>query len=155
MHVRVLAVGTKMPSWVIQGVEEYQKRLPREWKFEWIEFAIGHRSKSQDVAKAIESEGNAMLSAIHAGEHVIALDVKGKVWSTKQLSSETSQWQMSGQDIALLIGGPDGISSKCLARANQRWSLSALTLPHPLVRIVLVEQLYRSWSLLNNHPYHK
>ena len=155
MHVRVLAVGTKMPSWVIQGVEEYQKRLPREWKFEWIEFAIGHRSKSQDVSKAIESEGNAMLSAIHAQEHVIALDVKGKAWSTEQLSSETSQWQMSGQDIALLIGGPDGISPACLARANQRWSLSALTLPHPLVRIVLVEQLYRSWSLLNNHPYHK
>ena len=155
MHVRVLAVGTKMPSWVIRGVEEYQKRLPREWKFEWIEFAIGHRSKSQDVNKAIESEGNAMLSAIHTQEHVIALDVKGKVWSTEQLSSETAQWQMSGQDIALLIGGPDGISPACLARANQCWSLSALTLPHPLVRIVLVEQLYRSWTLLNNHPYHK
>ncbi len=155
MHVRVLAVGTKMPSWVIRGVEEYQKRLPREWKFEWIEFAIGHRSKSQDVNKAIELEGNAMLSAIHTQEHVIALDVKGKVWSTEQLSSETSQWQMSGQDVALLIGGPDGISPACLARANQRWSLSALTLPHPLVRIVLVEQLYRSWTLLNNHPYHK
>lgn len=155
MHVRVLAVGTKMPSWVIQGVEEYQKRLPREWKFEWIELAIGHRSKSQDVARAIESEGNAMLAAINLQEHVIALDVKGKVWSTNDLSTETSKWQMSGQDMALLIGGPDGISPACLARANQRWSLSALTLPHPLVRIVLVEQLYRSWSLLNNHPYHK
>lgn len=155
MHVRVLAVGTKMPSWVLQGVEEYQKRLPREWKFEWIELATGHRSKSQDAAKAIESEGSAMLAAIHSQEQVIALDVKGKMWSTHELSTETSKWQMSGQNTAILIGGPDGISSACLARANQRWSLSALTLPHPLVRVVLVEQLYRSWSLLSNHPYHK
>ncbi len=155
MHIRVLAVGTKMPSWVAQGVHEYQKRLPREWKFDWVELAVGHRGKSQDVNKAIEAEGDAMMAAIKAGEHVIALDVKGKVWSTEQLSAQASQWQMSGQDVALLIGGPDGLSAKCLNRASQRWSLSALTLPHPLVRIVLVEQLYRSWSMLNNHPYHK
>ncbi len=155
MHIRVLAVGTKMPSWVVQGVQEYQKRLPREWKFDWVELAVGHRGKSQDVNKAIEAEGEAMMTAIKAQEHVVALDMKGKAWSTEQLSAEASQWQMSGQDVALLVGGPDGLSAKCLSRANQRWSLSALTLPHPLVRIVLVEQLYRSWSLLNNHPYHK
>ncbi len=155
MHVRALAVCTTMPSRVAEGVAEYQKRLPREWRFEWVELAVGHRSKSQDVSRAIESEGNAMLAAIHSQEQVIALDVKGKMRSTHDLSIETSRWQMSGQDTAILIGGPDGISPACLTRANQRWSLSALTLPHPLVRIVLVEQLYRSWSLLNNHPYHK
>ena len=155
MHIRVLAVGTKMPAWVDSGVQEYQKRLPREWKFDWVELAVGHRGKSQAIHKAIDAEGEAMLAAIKPKEHVIALDVKGKVWSTAQLAQQASQWQMSGQNVALLIGGPDGLSSKCLSRANQRWSLSALTLPHPLVRIVLVEQLYRSWTLLNNHPYHK
>ncbi len=155
MRIRVLAVGTRMPSWVTAGVDEYQKRLPREWKFEYVELPLGHRGKSQDVAKAIQIEGESILAAIGPQDKVIALDVKGKSWSTEQLSQQVADWQMLGQDIVLLIGGPNGLSAKCLERADQKWSLSALTLPHPLVRIVLVEQLYRAWSLLNNHPYHK
>ncbi len=155
MRIRVLAIGTRMPGWVNDGVIEYQKRLPREWKFEWVESPLGQRNKSQSITKAIYSEGEAMLAAIGSQERVVALDTKGKSWSTEQLSEELADWQMLGQDVALLIGGPDGLSSACLERANRCWSLSALTLPHPLVRIVLVEQLYRGWSILNNHPYHK
>lgn len=144
-----------MPAWVASGVSEYQKRLPREWKFEWLEIPLGQRSKSQDVNKAIRTEGEAILAAINSGEKVIALEVKGKNWSTEQLAKELSAWQMSGQDIVLLIGGPDGLSDSCRERADILWSLSALTLPHPLVRVLLTEQLYRAWSLMNNHPYHK
>ena len=96
-----------------------------------------------------------MLASIGAKDFVVALDIKGKSWSTEQLASTINQWQLQGQNISLLIGGPEGLSTACLQRANQRWSLSGLTLPHPLVRVVLVEQLYRAWSLFNIHPYHK
>lgn len=155
MRIRIIAVGTKMPRWVLDGVNEYQKRLPREWKFEWLELPLAHRAKSHDVTKAIELEGKAILNAINDKEKVVALEVKGKNWSTEILSQNLSDWQMSGQDISILIGGPDGLSAACRERADVQWSLSALTLPHPLVRVLLTEQLYRAWSMLNNHPYHK
>jgi len=144
-----------MPSWVLQGVGEYQKRLPREWRFEWLELPLGQRGKSQDVDKAIRIESESILSAVNSSEKVVALEVKGKVWSTEQLAEHVKDWQMSAQDIALLIGGPNGLSQACRDRADTLWSLSALTLPHPLVRILLTEQLYRAWTLINNHPYHK
>lgn len=96
-----------------------------------------------------------MLAAIDNSDYVVALDVTGKAWSTEQLSDQVSQWQMLGSNMALLVGGPDGLSDDCLARAQQRWSLSKLTFPHPLVRVVVAEQLYRAWTLLNNHPYHR
>jgi len=86
---------------------------------------------------------------------VIALDVLGKSWSTEQLSGQLDQWLASGQDIVLLVGGPEGLSKACLQRADQKWSLSALTFPHPLVRVILAEQLFRAWSILSNHPYHR
>lgn len=155
MHIRVLAVGTRMPDWVNTGVKEYQKRLPREWRFEWLELPLGPRGRSQDKRKAISVEAKSMLAAISKNDKVIALELKGKSWSTEQVSQALSNWQMSGQDIVILIGGPDGLAQSCIDRANQSWSLSALTLPHPLVRIILTEQLYRGWTLLNNHPYHK
>ena len=96
-----------------------------------------------------------MLAAIPAGSIVIALDVLGKSWSTEQLASQLDQWLASGQDVALLVGGPEGLSPACLQRADLKWSLSALTFPHPLVRIILAEQLFRAWSILSNHPYHR
>lgn len=96
-----------------------------------------------------------MLAAISDRDRVVALDVKGKPWSTEQLASHLRDWQLGGDNISLLVGGPDGLAEECLARADQRWSLSALTLPHPLVRIVLAEQLYRAWTINNNHPYHR
>jgi len=155
MRVRIIAVGTKMPSWVQDASQDYLKRFPREWQVEFVEIPLGHRGKGQDVTKAIAKEGESMLAAINARERVIALDVKGKSWSTEQLSQQMQDWQMSGSNIALLVGGPDGLAKECVDKADQKWSLSALTLPHPLVRVLLSEQLYRGWSILKNHPYHK
>lgn len=155
MRVRIIAVGTKMPAWVQEASHDYLKRFPREWSVEFVEIGLGHRSKGQDVAKAIAKEGEQMLAAIDSREYVIALDVKGKSWSTEQLAQQMENWQMAGNNIALLVGGPDGLAASCLERAQQRWSLSALTLPHPLVRVLLAEQLYRGWTILKNHPYHK
>jgi 23S rRNA (pseudouridine1915-N3)-methyltransferase len=151
----MIAVGTKMPSWVEQGFNEYVKRLPSDCRIELVELPIGHRGKNQPVNKAIEKEGQVMLAAMNPKNHCVALEVLGKPWSTKSLSEQLSDWRMLGQDIDLLIGGPDGLSPECVKLAKQKWSLSPLTLPHPLVRILVGEQLYRAWTILNNHPYHK
>lgn len=144
-----------MPSWVQDASQDYIKRFPREWQVEFVEIPLGHRGKGHDTNKAIAKEGSQMLAAIHPRERVVALDVKGKSWSTEQLSAQMASWQMTGSNMALLVGGPDGLAPECLARADQTWSLSPLTLPHPLVRVLLAEQLYRGWSILKNHPYHK
>ncbi len=144
-----------MPAWVEQGVAEYQKRLPPEIKLEIREIALGKRGKGADIKRAIKLEGEQMLAAIGERDRVIALDVKGKPWSTEQLAGELQDWQRQGDNITLLVGGPDGLAAQCLQRARQRWSLSALTLPHPIVRVILAEQLYRAWAINNNHPYHR
>ena len=155
MKLRMLAVGTRMPGWVETGCNEYGKRLPPELRIQVLEIPLGSRGKSQSNAKAIESEGQALLKAIGQRDFVVALDVQGRTMSTEGLAAKLSHWQMAGRDISLLIGGPDGLSADCLIRADMRWSLSALTLPHPLVRIVLMEQLYRAWTINANHPYHR
>ena len=155
MRIRIIAVGTKMPGWVEQGYAEYAKRLPRDCTVELVELPLAQRGKNTDIARAMEKEGEDMLAAIGKGEQVIALDVKGKAWSTEQLAEQMADWRMSGNNYCLLIGGPDGLAPQCLAQAHMRWSLSALTLPHPLVRILVIEQLYRACSILQNHPYHK
>ena len=151
----MIAVGTKMPSWVQQGFNEYVKRLPRDCSIELVELPIGPRGKNQPISKAIEKEGQSMLAVMNPKNHCVALEVLGKPWSTQNLSEELADWRMLGQDVDLLIGGPDGLSPECVKLAKQKWSLSPLTLPHPLVRILVGEQLYRAWTILNNHPYHK
>ena len=155
MRISLIAVGTRMPAWVEAGIAEYRKRLPPEIHFEIREIALGKRGKNADIARAMQDEGEAMLAAITPRDRVIALDVLGKSLSTEQLAGKLAQWQMDGDDISLLVGGPDGLASECLARAAEKWSLSALTLPHPLVRVLLAEQLYRAWSINANHPYHR
>lgn len=155
MKLRILAVGTKMPAWVQSGCFEYSKRMPPELCVQTIEIALGPRGKSQSPAKATEIEGRSILKALIDKDFVVALDVLGKTMNTEELASNLANWQMDGRDVNLLIGGPDGLSPDCLARANIRWSLSDLTLPHPLVRIVLMEQLYRAWTINANHPYHR
>ena len=155
MKLRMLAVGTRMPGWVETGCNEYGKRLPPELRIQVLEIPLGSRGKSQSNAKAIESEGQVLLKAIGQRDFVVALDVQGKTMSTKILAAKLSDWQMDGRDISLLVGGPDGLSADCLTRADMRWSLSDLTLPHSLVRIVLMEQLYRAWTINANHPYHR
>ncbi|ABE58897.1 23S rRNA (pseudouridine(1915)-N(3))-methyltransferase RlmH [Chromohalobacter israelensis] len=155
MKLRVLAVGTRMPDWVTRGVDEYLKRLPRDFSVEIVEIAPGKRGKNADVARAIQGEGNAMLAKLRDQERVIALAVDGQHWSTERLAANADHWRQDGRDVALLVGGPDGLDPRLLSRVEQRWSLSALTLPHPLVRILLAEQLYRAWTLLAGHPYHR
>ena len=155
MQINLIAVGTKMPGWVEQGVGEYSKRLPAELKLAIREIPLGRRGKGADIRRAIEAEGKQMLAAVGHRDRVIALDVQGKPWSTEHLAAELRDWQQQGDNISLLVGGPDGLAPECLQRAQQRWSLSALTLPHPLVRILLAEQLYRAWSINMNHPYHR
>ncbi len=144
-----------MPSWVEAGCTEYGKRMPPELRIETIEIALGARGKNQSASKAIEKESQALLKAIGAQDFVVALDVIGRTLSTEKLASKLADWQMNGRDVCLIIGGPDGLSAECLARANMRWSLSDLTLPHPLVRIILMEQMYRAWTINANHPYHR
>jgi 23S rRNA (pseudouridine1915-N3)-methyltransferase len=155
MKIRLLAVGSRMPAWVEAGVEEYRKRLPREMPFEIVEIAAGARGKNADVTRAIQAEGDRMLEKLRDQEHIVALEVKGASWSTEQLAERLGTWRQEGQDIALVVGGPEGLDPRVVARARQSWSLSALTLPHPLVRVVLAEQFYRAWSLLAGHPYHR
>ena len=155
MKLKLLAVGTRMPDWVESGCREYGKRMPPELRIQTIEVPLGSRGKGQPAGKAMATESQGLLKAIDDRDFVVALDVLGKSMSTEKLAQNLSQWQMNGQDICLLIGGPDGLGKDCLARANMRWSLSDLTLPHPLVRIVLMEQLYRAWTITANHPYHR
>lgn len=158
MRIRIIAVGTKMPDWVEQGYAEYAKRMPRDVTVEMLELPLAQRGKNTDIATAMAKEGEVMLAMIEKGgkgEQVIALDVKGKPWSTEQLAENLASWKMSGFNYCLLIGGPDGLAPECLAMASVKWSLSPLTLPHPLVRILVIEQLYRACSILQNHPYHK
>lgn len=155
MRVRLIAIGGKMPRWVTDGYNEYAKRLPQDMQLELVELSLGHRGKNSDVARAKKLEGDQMLAAIPKGDRVIALEVGGKSWSTEQLADQLEDWRMDGRNVSLLVGGPDGLDSRCVALADQKWSLSALTLPHPLVRVLLAEQLYRAWTLIQGHPYHK
>lgn len=155
MRLSVIAVGTRMPDWVRQGVEEFSKRLPREFNLNWQEIAPAKRGKETSPAQACATEGEHILKAIPASDKVIALEVTGKRLTTEALATKLQSWQMSGDNYSFVIGGPDGLSRDCLARADYRWSLSDLTLPHPLVRVVLIEQLYRAWTITVNHPYHR
>ena len=155
MRIQLTAAGTKMPSWVEAGFEEYRKRLPMECELVLQEIPLARRGKSVDVARLIEKEGEQMLENIGADTHVVALEVDGKAWSTETLAQQLLRWQMKTRSVALMVGGPEGLSNCVRARADEKWSLSPLTLPHPLVRIVIAEQLYRAWSINKNHPYHR
>lgn len=155
MRLTIIAVGTKMPQWVELGYAEYFKRIPREVKVELRELPVGNRGKNYSAAKVMAQEAEKIAAAIPQGDKVVALELGGKQWSTEQLADKLSQWQMSGSNFSLLIGGPDGLAAECLARCDERWCLSKLTLPHPMVRVLLIEQIYRALCILNNHPYHK
>ncbi len=144
-----------MPAWVEDGVAEYRKRLPAEIQLDIRELPMAKRGKTTDIRRAIAQEGEALLAAVPKGDVVIALDVLGKSVSTESLAASLRQWQMEGDNISILVGGPDGLAAECLSAARQKWSLSAMTLPHPLVRVVFAEQLYRAWTILANHPYHR
>ncbi|MEM7207429.1 MAG: 23S rRNA (pseudouridine(1915)-N(3))-methyltransferase RlmH [Pseudomonadota bacterium] len=155
MRVHLLAVGTKMPAWVDAGYREYADRLRGEIRLDLREIPAEKRTRSSDVARVLAREGERLLAAVPKNCAIVALDVLGTVSTTEQLAGELGDWMSAGRDIAMLIGGPEGLASACLTRADKRISLSALTFPHPLVRVIIAEQLYRAHSLLRNHPYHR
>ncbi|WP_163936935.1 23S rRNA (pseudouridine(1915)-N(3))-methyltransferase RlmH [Paraferrimonas sp. SM1919] len=155
MKLQLIAVGTKMPSWVATGLAEYQRRFPKDMPFEVIEIAAGKRGKNADIARILQKEGEQMLAAVKKGNRIVTLDLPGKNWTTPQLATELNKWQLDGRDVSLLIGGPEGLAPACKQAAEQSWCLSALTLPHPMVRVMVAESLYRAWSINNNHPYHR
>ncbi len=155
MRIHLIAVGTRMPKWVEQGFDEYAKRLGGECRLTLVEVAAGKRGKNADIARLMQQEAERIIAAIPRGAHVVTLEVEGKAWTTPQLARRLESWMAGGRDIALLVGGPDGLDAACLQLAGERWSLSNLTLPHPLVRIVVAEQLYRALSILKGHPYHR
>lgn len=155
MKLRLLAAGTRMPAWVTAAFEDYAGRLPPDSRLELVEIPLGRRQgRRPDLARAVAAEGERMLAA--AGQaRLIALEVQGRAWSTEALARELAAWREDGRDVALCIGGPDGLAPAVRERAEKRWSLSPLTLPHGLVRVIVAEQLYRAWSILHNHPYHR
>ncbi|KKO47279.1 50S rRNA methyltransferase [Arsukibacterium ikkense] len=155
MKLSLIAVGTKMPDWVQNGFNEYARRFGRDMPLELIEIAAGKRGKNADIKRILELEGEKMLAAVPKGAKVVTLEVTGDNWSSPQLAQRLEQWQQDGRDIALLVGGPEGLAPACIAVSEAKWSLSALTLPHPMVRVVLAEALYRAWSISTNHPYHR
>ena len=155
MRIHLISVGNRMPRWVVEGYGEYAKRMPPECSLRLVEVGPGRRGKGTDLRRAIADEGTRLLRALPHGALTIALDVRGRSWSTEQLAGRLGKWLAQGRDLALLVGGPDGLSDECLERADGHWSLSALTFPHPLVRVLLAEQFYRAWSLLKGHPYHR
>ncbi len=155
MHIHLIAVGQRMPKWVQAGYSEYADRMPPECRLHLIEIPALKRTRNADLARITEQEGQRILDAIPSDCHVISLEINGASWDTLKLSKQMDSWLHSGRDIALLVGGPEGLSDACRHRADLHWSLSPLTLPHPLVRIVLAEQIYRAWTVLKNHPYHR
>lgn len=155
MRIHLLAVGARMPQWVTEGYRHYSRRLPRECALQLTEIRAVRRAPATPVARAVQREGERLLAAVPAAARVIALDERGGALTTRELARGLGGWMREGRDVALLIGGADGLAPACLARAESRWSLSPLTLPHGLVRVIVAEQLYRAWSTLHNHPYHR
>ena len=155
MRITLISASSKQPDWVRSGFDEYAQRLRGLVSLSLIEVPLPKRTRSSAIDRLIAAEGERMLAAVPAGSHVIALDERGKSFRTLDLAKRLESWIGLGQPVALLVGGPDGLAPGCLERAAERWSLSPLTLPHGLVRIVVAEALYRAHSLLQGHPYHR
>lgn len=155
MQIHLIAVGNRMPDWVSQGYEEFARRMPSECRLKLIEIPAAKRTKAADIKRLLRQEGERMLEALPKNALLVALDVRGRQWSTEQLAQQLDGWMQEGRDLALLVGGPEGLAPACQEQAELSWSLSPLTFPHPLVRIVVAEQLYRATTILKHHPYHK
>ena len=155
MHIRLLAVGDRQPSWVDDAVAIYTARFPREWKFRLDAISTARRQRNDKSRKAMEAEGEQILAKVGRGEIMVLLDERGREVDSKGLSARLADWQNDGRDLCFVIGGPDGVSDKCRQRADVTLSLSQLTLPHGLARVLLTEQLYRAHSLQAGHPYHR
>ena len=155
MHLRLLAVGERQPAWVDDAVASYTGRYPREWRFRVDAVPVARRSRNEPAARAVETEGRQLLERLGSDERLVLLDETGRQFTSAELGDVLSAWQGDGQDLCFVIGGPDGVADAVRKRAAFCWSLSRLTLPHGLARILVAEQLYRAWSLGIGHPYHR
>ncbi len=155
MRIKLLAVGTRMPLWVEQGYNEYAQRMPKLCQLELVEIAAKKRGKNADTARILRDEAQELRAAVPKGALTIALDRKGRHIDTEMLASKLQNWIDESQDVAILIGGPEGIDPNFLSQVPRKWSLSAMTFAHPVVRVMLAEQLYRAWSINANLPYHR
>ena len=155
MQIKLVAVGTRMPIWVNQAFQEYAQRMPKLCQLELREITAKKRGKNADTARILRDEASAIVDAIPSTFSTIALDRKGKSINTEQLAQHMQNWIDESQDVAIVIGGPEGLDSHYLASCQAKWSLSALTFAHPVVRVMLAEQLYRAWSINANLPYHR
>ena len=155
MQIRVAAVGQRMPRWVSEAWKEHTRRLPAVLNIDLREIPAAHRGRNADIRRARREEGEALLAAVPRDARIVALEQKGKPWTTEDLALQLEGWMGDGRKVCMLIGGPDGISRECLQQADSQWSLGPLTLPHPLVRVILAEQMYRAWSIISKHPYHR
>ncbi|MDB2434231.1 23S rRNA (pseudouridine(1915)-N(3))-methyltransferase RlmH [Luminiphilus sp.] len=152
--MRVIAIGTRMPGWVTEGSDEYLKRMPRELSVEWVELPASKRTRDTAELRMLD-EATAIERRLKPQDLIVALDIDGKTVSTENIADAMSSWQAEGAKVAFIIGGPDGLHPTLKARASARWSLGRITLPHPLVRVILAEQLYRACSINAGHPYHR
>lgn len=155
MRLHILAIGARMPSWIAEGFTEYAQRMPRELSLHLQALAAPARSRSLDRSSLRRREAELLRAAVPAQAWVVALDEQGQSVDTSALAKRLQHWQHSGRDVALLIGGAEGLDDSLRRQADWVWSLSPLTFPHLLVRVLVAEQLYRAWSLLNHHPYHR
>lgn len=153
--ITLICCGTKMPAWVSEAVAEYSKRLQEHANLNLVEIPLTKRGKSSDLARIREKEAALMAAAIPHGARIIALEISGESFKSEKLAIRLQQLQQISSHLCFLIGGPEGLDPSLVSRAAEQWSLSKLTLPHPLVRIILLEALYRAWSIMHHHPYHK
>ena len=155
MQLIVSAVGQRMPDWVNVGWKEYARRFPKGLSLDLKEIAMARRTRNANSSHLCQTEGESLLRSVPSGYRIVALDERGKAWSTRELAQKLERWMQEEHGIAFLVGGPDGLSPECRQAAHESWSLSRLTLPHPMVRVLLAEQLYRAWTITTNHPYHR
>ncbi|MHB1951953.1 MAG: 23S rRNA (pseudouridine(1915)-N(3))-methyltransferase RlmH [Acidiferrobacteraceae bacterium] len=155
MKVHIVAVGSRMPEWVVRGFDEYARRLPRNCRLNLIEVPAIRRARGADLRAVADAEGIALRRALPVSRPVIALERTGRFLSSADIADSLRGWMRDGEDVAFAIGGPEGLSGDFIAQASEVWSLSALTFPHALVRVVVAEQIYRAWSLIGNLRYHR
>lgn len=155
MRVDIIAVEGKKLKWVEAAIADYIKRLPKIISIRWITIPLAPRTKNLSLAQIKEREGQAIIKACSSESYKIALDERGENWSTQQFSQHLQHWIQTERSMSFIIGGPDGLSSECLKQSQKCWSLSNLTFPHSLVKVIVIEQIYRALSILNRHPYHR
>jgi 23S rRNA (pseudouridine1915-N3)-methyltransferase len=155
MLIRIVAVGTKMPAWVGAAVDDYARRMPPDWRVEWREVRAEPRGASGHAAAWMQREAERIRAALPQGARLVVMDERGRDLDTRQLAQRVAAWRDEAQPVAIVIGGPDGLDPALAHDARETLRLSSLTLPHPLVRVLLAEQLFRAWSILAGHPYHR